>query len=247
MKSKFVVCIALSFLFLVSSNAQPVAVNAPPTIQVTGTAEIQVVPDEVTFALRVTKSDKSLQVAKTQNDQNIAQIIALTKRFAIDAKDVKTDFISVSEKYDRVKPRDDDEYQSVFAGYTVSKTVVVKLRDLSKFENFLSEVVKIGVTQISSVSFQSSEIRKHKDRARAMAIRAAKEKAEAMTKEIGQGIGKAVSIEEENIDNDYRSSNANVTANVSSFSLSDASGDSETIAAGTITIRAQVEVRFLLY
>ena len=246
MKSKFVVFIAFSFLFLVSINAQTVAVNQTPTVQVTGTAEIQVVPDEVTFALRVTKSDKSLQVAKTQNDQNIAAIIALTKRFAIDAKDVRTDFISVSEKFDRVKPKDDDEYQSVFAGYTVSKTIVVKLRDLSRFENFLSEVIKIGVTQISSVSFQSSQIRKHKDQARAAAIRAAKEKAQAITSEIGQSIGKAVSIEEEDVDADSRSSNANVTSNSISFGLYDVSGNSETIAPGTITIRARVTARFLL-
>jgi uncharacterized protein YggE len=245
MKSKFAVFIAFSFLLLVSINAQTSAVNPPPTVQVTGTAEIQVVPDEVTFSLRVTKSDKSLQIAKTQNDENIARIIALTKRFAIDAKDVKTDFISVGEKFDRVKSKDDDEYQNVFAGYTVSKTIVVKLRDLSKFESFLSEIVKVGVTQIGGVNFQSSEIRKHKDRARALAMRAAKEKAEALAKEIGQSIGKAVSIEEENGD-DERSSNANLTSNSISFGLVGESGDSETIAPGTITIRARVSVRFLL-
>ncbi|HEX8249266.1 MAG TPA: SIMPL domain-containing protein [Pyrinomonadaceae bacterium] len=248
MRSKFVVFIAFSFLFLASINAQTVAVNPPPTIEVTGTADVQVVPDEVRFALRVTKSDKSLQIAKTQNDENVARIIALTKRFAIDAKDVKTDFISVSEKFDRVKLKDDDDYENVFAGYTVSKTVVVKLKDLSKFENFLSEIVKIGVTQISNVSFQSSEIRRHKDQARAMAIRAAKEKAASMTQELGQGIGKAVSIEEESVDDDRSSSNANLASN--SFStglLYDVSGDSETIAPGTITIRARVTVKFLLY
>ncbi|MDQ3800608.1 MAG: SIMPL domain-containing protein [Acidobacteriota bacterium] len=245
MKSKFAVFFALIFLSLVSINGQTPAVNQPPTVDVSGTAEIQVVPDFVTFALRVTKSDKSLQVAKTQNDANMAQIIALTKRFAIDPTDVRTDFISVGEKFDRVKPKDDDEYQNVFAGYTVSKTVVIKLRDLSKFESFLSEIVRVGVTQIGSVSFESSEIRKHKDRARAMAIRAAREKAEAMAKELGQSIGKAVSIEEEDVDNN-RSGNLN-SNNTISFGLYNVSGSSETIAPGTISIRAEVGVRFLLY
>lgn len=250
MKSKLAVFIVFSFLFpAVSIDAQTaaVAVNQPPTVDVSGSAEIQVVPDMVTFALRVTKSDKSLQVAKTQNDANVARIIALTKRFAIDAKDVRTDFISVSEKYDRVKPKDDDEYQSVFAGYTVSKTIVVKLRDLSKFENFLSEIVNVGVTQIGNVSFQSTEIRRHKDQARALAVRAAREKAEAMAKELGQTIGKAVSIEEEETDNDNRSANLSANSNTLSFGLYDVSGTSETIAPGTITIRAEVSVRFLLY
>jgi hypothetical protein len=229
------------------TRAQAVAVNQMPTIEVSGTAEIQVVPDEVAFALRVTKSDKSLQIAKTQNDENVARIIALTKRFAIDAKDVKTDFIAVSEKFDRVKSKDnDDEYQNVFAGYTVSKTIVVKLRDLSRFENFLSEIVKVGVTQIGSVSFQSSELRKYKDQARALAMRAAKEKADALTREIGQAIGRAVSIEEENVDGD-RTSNFSANSNTISFGSSETSGSgAETISVGTIAVKAQVTVRFLL-
>ncbi|HLL99506.1 MAG TPA: SIMPL domain-containing protein [Pyrinomonadaceae bacterium] len=244
MKSKFVFFIVFSFLFLaVSINAQTLAANQTPSVQVTGTAEIQVVPDVVLISLRVSKADKNLQVAKTQNDENVAKIIALTRRFQIDAKDVKTDFISVKEKFDRVKQKDDDEYTSVFAGYTVSKTIVVRLKDLAKFEEFFSEVVKIGVTEIGSVSFESSELRRHKDRARAMAMRAAREKADALAKEIGQTVGKALSIEEKDIDG-YRSPTANYSSN--SFSVSDDESDAETFAVGTITVRAQVEVAFLL-
>jgi uncharacterized protein YggE len=162
-------------------SAQGVDVTKLPTIQVTGTAEINVVPDEVTFSLKVAKSDKSLIEAKNQNDENVGKILALAKRLSIDGKDVKTDFITVAEKFDRKKldPRD-EEYASIFAGYTVSKTVVVKLRDIKRFEEFFTEIVKIGVTQVSNVTFQSSELRKHKDKAREMAIQAAREKAVAI-------------------------------------------------------------------
>jgi uncharacterized protein YggE len=244
MRLSILVFIGLICFGIASATAQTVDVSKVPTIDTTGTAEIQVVPDEVSFSLRVAKSDKSLQAAKEQNDVNVGKIIALTKRFAIDSKDVKTDYISVSEKFDRVKLKDDDEYQNVFTGYTVSKTVVVKLRDITKFEDFFSEVVKIGVTQVSNVSFQSSEIRKYKDQARAMAIRAAKEKADAIAKEVGQSIGKAVSIDEENLD-DNRSSNIN-SNNTISFGLYDIA-NSETVAVGTISVKAQVNAKFLLY
>jgi uncharacterized protein YggE len=244
MKLKILVLIALICLGIAPAGAQTADISKVPTIDTTGTAEIQVVPDEVSFSLRITKSDKTLQVAKEQNDVNVAKIIALTKRFAIDSKDVKTDYISVSEKFDRVKLKDDDEYQNVFAGYTVSKTVVVKLRDLNKFEEFFSEIIKIGVTQVSNVSFQSSELRKYKDQARAMAIRAAKEKAEAIAKEIGQTIGKAVSIDEEDLD-ENRNSNLN-SNNTISFGIYDVS-NAQTISVGTIGVKAQVNAKFLLY
>lgn len=235
----FIFILAVCF----STNAQNI--SQMPTVDVTGTSEIKVVPDEVTFALRITKSDKSLQTAKAQNDANISKIIELVKGFGISAQNIKTDFISVREKYDRIKPKGDDEYMDVFAGYTVSKTVMVRLQDITKFENLFSEIVKIGVTEVNSVTFQSSQLRKHKDQARAMAMKAAKEKATALAAEIGQTIGKAVSIEEESVDRS--SPYTNSMSNSVSYSTEVESADNDsTFSAGTITVKAQVKVSFLL-
>ena len=77
-----------------------------------------------------------------------------------------------------------------------------------------------------------------------MAIKAAREKAEGIVKEIGQTIGKAVSIEEENVDG-FRSPYANISSN-SISTADDRDDDGETFSAGTISVKAQVEVRFLL-
>ena len=84
----------------------------------------------------------------------------------------------------RKLPKTDDEYQDVFVGYTVSKTVVVKLRDIKKFEEFFSEAVRSGVSHIGSVVYSTSQLRKYKDEARTMAMRAAREKATALTREM---------------------------------------------------------------
>ncbi|MFL6467441.1 MAG: SIMPL domain-containing protein [Pyrinomonadaceae bacterium] len=241
---KMFLFLSLSISAVIGVSAQSIDVTRAPTVQVTGTAEIFVVPDEATFYLKVARSDKNLVTAKNQNDENIGKILALTKRFNIDSKDVKTDFITVTEKFDRKRldPRD-EEYSNVFVGYTVSKTVIVKLKDLKKFEEFFGDVVKIGVTQISNVSFQSSELRKYKDQARLMAIRAAREKAVAIAGAINQEVGKAVTIEEKDIDG-FRSPYANSSSN--SFSISDDRDGTDTVAIGTISVKAQVEVQFLL-
>ena len=139
----------------------------------------------------------------------------------------------------------DDEYREVFVGYIVSKTVVVKLRDVKRFEDFFSDVVKAGVSQIGNVTYSTSQLRKFKDEARAMAMRAARDKATALAREIGQTIGKAIAIEEENVDG-FRSPYANVSSN--SFSVSDADSDpSDTFSVGTISVKAQVTVKFLLF
>ena len=60
-----------------------------PSVTVTGTAEVMVVPDEVVFSLDVTKTDKDLQIAKRQNDEVVAKVLELTRRFSVAPQDVK--------------------------------------------------------------------------------------------------------------------------------------------------------------
>lgn len=230
-------------IFCVSIAAQNIDVSKLPTIQVTGTAEIQVVPDTAAFSFTVSKKNESVAEAKRENDATIEKVKDLAKRFSIKPSDVKTDYIRVSEVTKRVKiPNSDDDYENVFDGYQVSRSLEIKLRDMAKFESFLTSLLESGITSVSNVSFSSSEIRKYKDQARAAAIRAAKEKAQAIASEIGQSIGRAVSIEENNVDE--RSSYGLNSNNNISFSLDGDDDDNSTV--GTITIKAQVEAEFLL-
>ncbi len=233
----FVFCV-----FGLAVSAQTVDVGKIPTIKVTGTAEIQVVPDTATFSFAVSKKNKSVAVAKKENDETIMKVTDLAKRFNIPATDVKTDYIRVSEATKRVKiPNSDDDYEEVFDGYRVNRSLVIKLRDMSKFESFLTALIDAGVNDVDNVVFSSSEIRKYKDQARAQAIQAAKEKAQDIASSINQSIGKAVSIEEKDIDG-YVSPYANRTSN----NFSTAENLTENAAVGAISIKAQVEAEFIL-
>ena len=244
MKNKKVLLSILFILFcLLSVNAQSFDVDKVPTIKVTGTAEIQVLPDTATLTFTIARKDESVAVAKKQNDEIVAKVTALAKQFGIAATDVKNDYISVKETTRREKVKGlEDDYNLVHDGYQVSRNLVVKLRDISRFETFLTALLDAGVDDVNNVAFSSSELRKYKDQARAQAVRAAQEKAQALAKEIGQSIGKAVSIEENDIDG-YRSTNANISQN--SFSIG-GNQDSETISVGAISVKAQIEVKFLL-
>jgi uncharacterized protein YggE len=244
MKTKLFAIFALCVL-AAGVSAQTVDVDKLPTIKVTGTAEIFVVPDTATFSFTVSKKNNSVAAAKKENDETVAKITDLAKRFNIPAADVKTDYIRVSEVTKRVRiPNSNNDYETVPDGYRVSRSMVIKLRDMSRFESFLTALIEAGVTDVSNVSFSSSELRKYKDQARREAIRAAREKAQAIVGEIGQLIGRAVSIEEKNIDGN-RSLYANTTANFASVGDDD-DDDTVTAAIGTIAVKAQVEVEFLL-
>ncbi len=233
-----------------SSSAQEI--DKLPVITVSGTAEVQIAPDEAVFSIDVTKTNKDLQAAKRLNDESVGKILELARRFSISPQNVQTAQIAVDMKYEsirdaktRVFSDDGDEIgKRVFRGYEVSKSVTVRLTDLSRFEGFFAEVLQTGVSAVNSVKFETSKLRENKDKAREMAMKAAKEKATAMAAAVGQTIGRAIKITEGNVGgqtfaNYSANSNAVGTAGVFTESL-------VTFAPGAIKIEAQVTVSFLL-
>jgi uncharacterized protein YggE len=210
-------------------------------ITVTGEAEVRVAPDEVVFDLTVQTLNRDLRMAKTQTDERLKKTLDLTRKYKIAPADVQTDYVKLEPRY-----RGGDETRTL-VGYSVRKDLVFTLRDAAQAEELLSELIEAGNSRINSVTFRSSQLRKHRDEARALAIKAAREKAVALTAEIGQKIGKAFSIEEE-----VAGGNANFRAglmnqNVSVATDGDTFTSSEgTLALGQIKVNARVTVRFIL-
>ena len=211
----------------------------PRLITVTGEAEVRVVPDEVVFDLTVQTMDKNLRQAKAQTDERLKRLVELTRRYEVAPKDVQTDYVRVEPRY-----RGNDETR-LFVGYAVRKDLLFTLRDVSKAEALLSEVIESGITRVNGVSFRTSQLRKHRDEARVLAIRAAREKAVALAGELGQKVGKAYSIEEE-APPSGRMMMQNVSSNAVGFADGDAAASSGTLALGQINVNARVTVRFEL-
>jgi uncharacterized protein YggE len=154
-------------------------------------------------------------------------------------------YVSIRDAKAKVYDEDGDEIgKKIFKGYEVSKTVIVKMTDISKFEEFFSEVLKTGISEVNSVKFETSKSRENRDKARDLAMKAAKEKATALAASVGQTIGKAIRITEGTVGSQsYGLSNrsSNAVGLVGSFSESVA-----TFALGAIKVEAEVTVTFLL-
>jgi uncharacterized protein YggE len=211
-----------------------------PLITVTGQAEILVVPDEVVFSLRVVTMEKELPAAQAKHDQIVKTLLALARKYQIPSTQVQTGHISVSQRF---SDEEATKKPPVFLGYTVSKSVGIIMKDVSKAEELLADIFKSGVSSIDGVYFRTSQLRKYKDQARAMAIRAAQEKAVALTKEIGQSIGKAYLITEDEPSYAYAQNNV---SNISRSASGDSSGEESTLALGQISITARVTASFEL-
>lgn len=244
MKKLFVLTAAVLML-----SIQAFAQNAiePPLITVSGQAEVRVPPDEVVFTLGVESVDKDMLAAKKRTDDSVKEVLSIAKRNNVKAEDVQTSQISVQPRYN-TDDLDYDQRRAVkreFVGYQVAKTVAVILRDISRFDSLLSDVLKAGVTRLSNVEFRDSEIRKHRDQARRMAIKAAQDKANLLAREIGQSIGPAYSIRE-GVFTPYATSNISQNAMASVPADRADSESSGAIAPGQISVTAQVTVSFRL-
>jgi len=161
------------------------------SITVSGSAEVKVAPDEVVLTLGVETWDLDISVAKTKNDEIVQRVLALAKDYGIDSNHIQTDYVSI-------EPRYQDSYEKrSFLGYFVRKTIALTLGDVSKFEGLLSSALEAGVNYVHGVEFRTTELRKYRDEARALAIKAAKEKAQALAKELGHDVGEPLTISEE--------------------------------------------------
>ncbi|HEX6184009.1 MAG TPA: SIMPL domain-containing protein [Pyrinomonadaceae bacterium] len=229
----------LLLLLLTAASATAQDRPEPRLVTVAGEAEVSVSPDEVVYDVTVQTFSKVLKTAKMQTDEQLKGLIALARRNGVADADTQTDRIEVRPQF-----RGNDSSRT-FLGYWVRKDLVLTLRDISRAEVLLSELLDSGVWRVNSVNFQTSELRRHRDSARALAMKAAQEKAAALAAAVGQKIGRAYSIEEE------VPSRASAMQNMSSnsFSTVETASDSSwegTLAPGKIKINARVTVKFVL-
>ena len=166
--------------------------SEPGLVTVRGDADVRVVPDQVVLTLGIETQDADLTRAKSRNDEVAARLMTLAEDYGIPARNVQTDYISVSPVYE-------DQYsaRSRLVGYIVQKMLVVTLGDITRFEDLLGDALLAGANHVHGVQFRTTELREHRDAARALAIQAAREKAQALTAELGLNVGEPRTITEE--------------------------------------------------
>jgi hypothetical protein len=254
MKEKSILLLTIVLVFTLwfspHARAHPVAAEAEPAseeprhITVTGDAEVRVVPDEVIINFGVETWDKNLYAAKRENDRVVKRLIDLAESYGVEKRHIQVDYLYVDQSGYCCSDEDD---------FVVRKTIVITLRDLSKFEDLLTSALDAGVTNVHGIDFRTTELRKHKDHARALAIQAAEEKAIALAGELDQQVGVPTNIQENHVGwySWYSSwwgrwSSGSMAQNVvQEVGSIDWTGEGSA-APGQISVNAQISVTFRL-
>ena len=224
----------------------------PPSINVSGSAEVKVAPDEADLHVGVETRDAKLELAVQQNNTQIAAALAFLKTTGVPDKDVQTDTLDITPEYKK-------DISTTPTTFIVRKSIEVKLTHLETMESVLTGLLANGVNHIHRVEYRTSQLRKYRDQARLMATKAAKEKATAIVTELGEELGKVANItvndymysQPRGYWSAYGSSGYNSTSNISQNVVQErgeggTDSDGSTLSIGQISVSASVNVSFFL-
>lgn len=152
-------------------------------IEVTGTAKMEVVPDEI--YLKIVLNEKDYKGKSLEEVEN--SMITKLQEIGIDTK----------------KDLAINDYTSNFRNYWISKSEIVLLkeyqllvREAKVAGSVFRELQKIGISNISIDRIENSKVQEYRKEVKINAIKAAREKAQSLAQAIDQSIGKAIYIEE---------------------------------------------------
>lgn len=180
------------FAFATALPALAVEEQAPArSISTSGEAVVYVKPDEVIVNFGVRSFDASLDRAKAQNDEASARLLKAVRALGVEERYVQADALTVSLRY-----VESNHPARGVEGYDAHRSYAVRLKDVKLFERLTDAALKNGANELSGFQFRTSELRKHRDHARKLAIKACREKADALAAELGAKVGSPRTITE---------------------------------------------------
>jgi uncharacterized protein len=179
------------------STTQPITVNMgnqQTGIWVNGEGKITVTPDLATITLGVATQSETVAEATAKAADAMQKVIASLKINDVSAKDIQTQNYSIQQ----VTRWDDKNQQQIVIGYSVSNTVVAKVRNLDKIGTTIDAVAEAGgdLTRINGINFSVENPDQYYVQARELAMKDAKAKADQIAKLSGVTLGKVTYVTE---------------------------------------------------
>ena len=155
------------------------------------------IPDIAQFSATViTEGGNDLAKLQEINTQKANAIVDFLTSKGIDKKDIQTQNYKVQPRYQYSNCATAVCPPAQIVGYTITQSLLVKVRDTKKAGDLLGGVVQKGANSVSQLTFTIDDKTKFENEARAQAIQKAKEKARAIAQAGSLEIGKLISIDE---------------------------------------------------
>src|SRR5688500_10486513 len=227
--------VAIGVLCALAVNHAAQVQPEPRVIEVSGSAERWITPDEFTFKITL--------IERIENKQKITieqQEAALRNELVSLGADVAKDLsiFDISSTYFRQK-----KVKDVLG----SKDYRLKLRDLNKIARLQEIADRLNVAKLDLIDSEHSEITKLRRETKMDAMKAARDKADYLLGSIGQRSGKPVYIKEEPDETPrypYSNASSNTISNISRQSSGVVDTGDDALSFSQIRLRYVIVAKF---
>lgn len=189
-----VLAAALAALAVACETTTTVSTSPDPGgISVAGTGTVTVTPDLAVLSIGVEAGGATVAEARQRAAAALDAVIASLKRNGVDEKDIKTQGLNIRPEYSS-RPTS----TPVIIGYVTTNSVSVKIRKLDNASKVLDDAVEAGgdVTRVNGISFEVDKPERFQAEARELAMKDARDRAEALAANAGVKLGRPRSISE---------------------------------------------------
>ncbi len=230
----------LAVLLACTPPTPPMPPPAPPVreVSVSGTARINVAPDEATIHLTFEATATGMKKSHTTS-ANAVQAF----KTAVLALGLPPDALELCSTTDNPNYRWDSSNRVV--SYTSATLLNVKTPDFERVADIVDLAVASGVTAVD-VDYHSTKMPEHKKHARELALAAARDKAEQLATGSGAKVGPVLTVSEGGASTSRGYSFGNAFGNVAQTELSESVDADGAIAPGTTPLELTVTATYVL-
>ncbi len=237
---RFVIGVLIAILLgtMIASNVKKykfigVPVDQPHILSVNGEGKVTATPNIAMTTVGLVTEKITIADAQSENSQKMNALIAAMQQLGISNDDIKTSQYQMFPKYSY-----DQKNGSTITGYSVTQSVDVKIRDLTKISAVLAKAGEIGANQVSGIQFTVDDPKILRAAAREAAVKDARLKAEKLAAELGVKLGSVIAF------NESASNGGPRPMMFEAFKSGAASDASPSIQSGSLDIETSVTITY---
>ena len=165
-------------------------------ISVTGSAKKDINNQIAEFTVTFTTENKDKSTAEEQNNNKVKKFLDDVKKFEIPEADIITDSLNVYQKQEESWSEKENRNKWKYTDWVFSQSIKVKLRDISKVNDFTNLASRNETSNISGPNFSVDTKNIDETEVYNLAFENAKKKAEGIANQSGRTLGKALYISE---------------------------------------------------
>lgn len=206
------------------------AEEAPGVISVSGEGRVSATPDMAVIQIGVEENARSAGDALDAVAASMARILETAERQGIAPRDIQTQSINVSARYDRnTRP------QPVLVGYVAFSSLSIRVRDLDALGGVLDAMVSDGANRMNGLSLTVADAAPLREEARRLAVVDARAKAELFAEAAGVSVGRVLVLSD---------GSGSVPQPMQRFAMAEAAAMDMPVAAGEVDIVQTVAMQF---